>query len=244
MVHAMQHGSRQHISWSSKVYRAYVEKMVEAIEKHYVTDKRIWGWQLDNEPSHYGQYDYSDAAQESFRNWLKVKYKTLDSLNTTWGTAFWSIRYNDFNQIRIPNQKELIAQASPHAVLDFKRFSAEEANDFLAFQYKILRKYIPADQWITTNLMPEHVDVDPTKIPGKPVSVHLRTPVAGQLRQLASESSEKAWESGGICGAGYVTPAMTISLSRSNTQTSSSAITSGARSGRSPMRIAKNSGSV
>lgn len=35
-------------------------------------------------------------------------------------------------------------------------------------------------------------------VPGKPVSVHLRTSVAGQLRQLASESSEKAWESGGI----------------------------------------------
>src|SRR4051794_33244531 len=63
----MQHGSRQQISWSSPVYRQYVAKMVEAIGKHYANDKRIWGWQLDNEPSHYGQYDYSNAAQESFR---------------------------------------------------------------------------------------------------------------------------------------------------------------------------------
>jgi beta-galactosidase len=175
----IQHGSRQQISWSSAVYREYVSKMVEAIGKHYGNDKRIWGWQLDNEPSHYGQYDYSDAAQKSFRKWLKAKYKTIDSLNETWGTSFWSIRYDNFDQILIPNQKELIAQPSPHAVLDFKRFSAEECNDFLAMQYKILRKYISPDQFITTNLMPEHVDVDPTKINSLDFVTYTKYLVAG-----------------------------------------------------------------
>lgn len=183
----MQHGSRQQISWSSSVYRDYVSKMVEAIGKHYGKDNRIWGWQLDNEPSHYGQYDYSNAAQERFRVWLKAKYKTLDSLNATWGTAFWSIWYNDFNQIRIPNQKELIAQPSPHAVLDFKRFSAEEANDFLSFQYKILRKYISDEQWITTNLMPEHVEVDPTKINGLDFLTYTKYLVAGYDKGVGSQ---------------------------------------------------------
>ncbi len=183
----MQHGSRQQISWSSKVYRDYVAKMVEAIAKHYGSDKRIWGWQLDNEPSHYGQYDYSDAAQENFRSWLKTKYKTIDSLNTTWGTAFWSILYKDFDQIRIPNQKELIAQPSPHAVLDFKRFSADEANDFLTFQYKILRKYISNEQWITTNLMPEHVDVDPTKINGLDFLSYTKYLVAGYDKGIGEQ---------------------------------------------------------
>jgi beta-galactosidase len=175
----MQHGSRQQISWSSPIYREYVAKMVDAIGKHYGKDSRIWGWQLDNEPSHYGQYDYSPAAQESFRRWLQAKYKTIDELNKTWGTAFWSILYSNFNQILIPNQKELIAQPSPHAVLDFKRFSAEECNDFLTLQYKILRKYISPDQWITTNLMPEHVDVDPTKINGLDFVTYTKYLVAG-----------------------------------------------------------------
>lgn len=183
----MQHGSRQQISWSSSVYRDYVTKMVEAIGKHYGKDKRIWGWQLDNEPSHYGQYDYSNAAQERFRIWLKAKYTTLDSLNATWGTAFWSIWYTDFNQIRIPNQKELIAQPSPHAVLDFKRFSAEEANDFLSLQYKILRKHISNEQWITTNLMPEHVDVDPTKINGLDFLTYTKYLVAGYDKGVGSQ---------------------------------------------------------
>ena len=152
---------------------------MDAIGKHYGNDKRIWGWQLDNEPSHYGQYDYSPAAQESFRRWLKAKYQNIDKLNDTWGTAFWSIWYNNFDQVRIPNQKELIAQPSPHAVLDFKRFSAEECNDFLSLQYKILRKYISPDQYITTNLMPEHIEVDPTKINSLDFVTYTKYLVAG-----------------------------------------------------------------
>jgi len=176
----MQHGSRQQISWSSPVYRQYVTKMVEALAKHFANDKRIWGWQLDNEPSHYGLYDYSPAAQESFRKWVENKYKgNIDTLNDTWGTAFWSIRYNNFKQIRIPNAKELVAQPSPHAVLDFKRFSADEINDFLSMQYKILRKYISPDQWITTNLMPEYAPTDPTRITSLDFNTYTKYLVAG-----------------------------------------------------------------
>jgi beta-galactosidase len=183
----MQHGSRQQISWSSPVYRQYVERMVEALAKHYANDPRIWGWQLDNEPSHYGQYDYSTAAQESFRNWLKAKYKTIDELNKTWGTAFWSIRYADFNQIRIPNQKELIAQPDPHAVLDFKRFSSDEVTGFMEFQYKILRKYIAPDQWITTNLMPEHAPVDPTRMTNLDFVTYTKYLVAGYDKGIGKQ---------------------------------------------------------
>ncbi|PTQ99542.1 beta-galactosidase [Mucilaginibacter yixingensis] len=175
----MQHGSRQQCSWSSPVYREYVAKMVEAIGKHFANNKNIWGWQLDNEPSHYGQYDYSPAAQKRFQEWAKNKYQTIDALNAAWGTAFWSIRYFDWDQIRIPNGKELIAQPSPHAVLDFKRFSADECNDFLTMQYKILRKYINPNQWITTNLMPEHVDVDPSHITGLDFVTYTKYLVAG-----------------------------------------------------------------
>lgn len=183
----MQHGSRQHISWSSPVYRQYVTRMVEAIGKHFGTDKRIWGWQLDNEPSHYGQYDFSPAATTSFQHWLQKKYRTIDLLNNTWGTAFWSIKYGSFSQVRIPNQKELIAQPNPHAVLDFKRFSADEANEFLGLQYKILRKHIAPNQWITTNLMPEHVEVDPTHITSLDFVTYTKYLVAGYDKGVGAQ---------------------------------------------------------
>jgi beta-galactosidase len=183
----LQHGSRQQCSWSSPVYRQYVSKMVEAIAKHYATDKRIWGWQLDNEPSHYGQYDYSPAAQTRFQQWLQNKYKNIDTLNQTWGTAFWSIRYTDFNQVRCPNAKELIAQPNPHAVLDFKRFSADEVTDFLGMQYHILRKYILPGQWITTNLMPDHAPVDPTRMTNLDFVTYTKYLVAGYDKGLGPQ---------------------------------------------------------
>lgn len=183
----MQHGARQPASWSSPVYRRYVERMVEAIGKHYGADKRIWGWQLDNEPSHYGETDYSAAAGERFRQWLQAKYKTIDSLNQTWGAAFWSQRYNSFEQIRIPNGKELVAQPNPHGVLDFRRFCADEANDFLSLQYKILRKYISPDQWITTNLMPEHGEVDPTRIKSLDFVTYTKYLVEGYSRGIGPQ---------------------------------------------------------
>ena len=183
----MQHGSRQQCSWSSPIYREYVAKMVTAVAKHYANDKRIWGWQLDNEPSHYGQYDYSPAAQESFRHWVKNKYQSIDTLNKVWGTAFWSIRYSSFDQIRIPNPKELIAQPSPHAVLDFKRFSADEVTEFLGLQYNILRKYIQPEQWITTNVMPDHAPVDPTRMTNLDFVTYTKYLVAGYDRGLGPQ---------------------------------------------------------
>ena len=160
----IQHGARQQASWSSEKYRKFVEEIVTQLAKRYGDNKAVWGWQIDNEPSHYGKFDYSENAQERFREWLKEKYKTIDALNKTWGTAFWSLTYNNFDQVQIPNQKVLVAQPNPHAVLDFKRFHADEAASFVLMQQEILKKHISKDQWVTTNLMADYALVDPLRM--------------------------------------------------------------------------------
>jgi len=157
-----EHGTRQHGSWSSPKYRELVTKLVAAQAKHYANDKRIWGWQIDNEPSHYGTYDFSPAAQTNFREWLRKKYNTIDKLNNAWGTSFWSGVYADFSQIEIPNTPELFSGvASPISVVDFKRFSADECASFVSMQYNVLRESISKSQFVTTNFMHNHTDVDP-----------------------------------------------------------------------------------
>lgn len=160
----IQHGARQQASWSSKTYEEYVDKIVTLLAKRYGNNKTVWGWQIDNEPSHYSGVDYGENARDAFRIWLKNKYKTIDALNTSWGNAFWSQTYNNFDQIPVPNSKELVQQANPHAVLDFKRFSADEAARFVLMQKDMLRKYVSPNQWITTNLMPTHGPVDPLRM--------------------------------------------------------------------------------
>lgn len=175
----IRHGARQQASWSSPVYREYVEKIVTELAKRYAGNKAIWGWQIDNEPSHYGGFDYSENAQTAFRKWLEKKYTTIDVLNKTWGTAFWSQTYNNFEQIRIPNAQELVAQINPHALLDFKRFTADDAADFVLWQQDLLKKHIPKTQWVTTNLMADYSPVDPLRFKNMDIMSYTKYLVAG-----------------------------------------------------------------
>lgn len=174
------HGTREHYSWSSPKFRELTTKVVEAMAKHYAKDKRIWGWQIDNEPSHYGALDYSPAAQESFRKWLRNKYKTIDALNHAWGTVFWSGVYSDFSQIEMPNAGRLISGiASPTSMLDMKRFNADECAGFISMQYNTLRAFVPKSQFITSNYMNGHTDVDPWRNKDLDFICYTVYPVAG-----------------------------------------------------------------
>lgn len=157
----MDHGSREQGDWSSPLYREYVTKIDTQLAKRFGNDPRVWGWQIDNELSHYGRrFSYSKAATNKFRDWLKEKYGTIDKLNQDWGGAFWSTMYQNFDQIDIPNEETLVADPSPHAVLDFRRWFAHETADYIKMQATVLRQY-SKNQWITTNFMSMHEDVDP-----------------------------------------------------------------------------------
>ncbi len=159
----MEHGTRQQGTWSSDVYRAYVGRIVEKLAEHYAGNPNVWGWQLDNELSHYGQEpEFSEASQTKYRAWLRAKYGAIDNLNRDWGTAFWSQHYQNFEQIRLPNQAELVAQINPHQILDAQRWFADEAADYLRFQTNILREHVGHTQWVTTNFMHDFPNVNPT----------------------------------------------------------------------------------
>ena len=184
----LKHGTRTHISWASPVYREFVAKLVTALAKHYGQDKRIMGWQLDNEPSHYSyEADYGPDAQKSFVMWLKKKYPSLNELNKAWGASFWSQIYTDWNQLRIPNEKELVHGYNPHAILDFKRYNAEECADFLNVQKDVIKKYSRPSQWVTTNFMGSHLPVDPWRSKGLDFVSYTCYPVAGYTNGVGEQ---------------------------------------------------------
>lgn len=155
------HGGREHFSWSSSKYRELSAKIVTELSKRYGKNPAIYGWQIDNEPSHYGIVDYGPEVCRNFQHWLLQKYKTINELNKAWGTAFWSQTYPSFEDIILPNAKTNVQQVNPHALLDFTRFNAAECADFITFQSKILRQYINKKQWVTTNFMDFHSKNDP-----------------------------------------------------------------------------------
>jgi len=93
--------------------------------------------------------------------WLKTKYTDIAALNRDWGNAFWSQIYQRFDQIRLPNPAEFVAQFNPHAMLDAQRWFAAEAADYLRFQTGILRTYCGHQQWVTTNHIHNFPAVNP-----------------------------------------------------------------------------------
>ncbi len=157
-----EHGIRANASLSDTIYLKFTDEIVTAMAEHYAKDDRIWGWQIDNEPP--AIPDYSPSARIAFQVWLKSRYGTIDKLNEVWGGSFWSTRYDSFEQVLIPNE-ELNAEdkLSPHALLDFKRFTADVTADFLNRQADILKNNISDKQWITTNYTNVSRDADPRR---------------------------------------------------------------------------------
>ncbi|MBF4487788.1 beta-galactosidase [Flavobacterium sp. CSZ] len=157
-----ENGTRGLNSTVNLKYRMFVAKIVSELAKRYGQNKNVVGWQIDNEPPAIA--DYSPDSQNSFRKWLKNKYKTIEGLNSVWGTAFWSQWFNSFDQVVIPNTT-LVGWwgNNPHALLDFKRFSADSQADCLDFQAGILREHILENQYITTNYTAICTGADPRR---------------------------------------------------------------------------------
>ena len=147
----LDHGARQHASFSSPLYRKLAYRMIEQLARRYGDDDRVIGWQLDNEPA--VQFDYNEAAEESFREYLREKYGSITALNDAWGTAFWSQTYSSFDEINLPQTAQ--GFMNHHQILDYRRFAAKQTNDFLNEQCLIIKKYA-TNQWVTTNYIPNY----------------------------------------------------------------------------------------
>ncbi|AXP81757.1 Beta-galactosidase BgaA [Mariniflexile rhizosphaerae] len=146
----MDHGSRQHASFSNNYYRSYSMKMIAELAKKYGNDKRVIGWQIDNEPRRF--LDYGNDALQRYREWLKDKYKTIDVLNEAWGNNFWSGTYSSFDEINLPLHRQW--GMNLHSQLDHYRFADHETASFLDEQALEIRKYASKNQWITSNYIP------------------------------------------------------------------------------------------
>jgi len=157
-----EHGIRANASLTDPVYQGYVDKIVTALAVHYANDQRIWGWQIDNEPL--ATPDFSSSSHSAFQKWLQKRYGTIEKMNSAWGGSFWSIRYDSFDQVFIPNEAmNEEDKLSPHALLDVRRFTADVTAAFLNHQADILRKHILPEQWITSNYTNAIMQADPRR---------------------------------------------------------------------------------
>ena len=154
-------GSRRHYCFSHEGYKDECARIVKLLAERYGANPHVAAWQTDNE---YGCHDttmsYSPAARDAFQRWLADRYGTIEALNRAWGNVFWSMDYNDFQQIAVPNLT--VTEPNPAHSLDFRRFSSDQVVVFNALQTGIIRAH--SDAPIAHNYMGRITDFDHFKV--------------------------------------------------------------------------------
>ncbi|NJK92531.1 MAG: beta-galactosidase, partial [Blastochloris sp.] len=140
---SQEHGSRQHASHFSPVFREASRRITQALARHYAGHPEVIGWQTDNEFHCHFSEDYSPSAQAAFVVFLKERYAGIDALNKAWGTAFWAQTYRSFEEVPLPRPgKPTYVNPSHH--LDYYRFLSWGVTLFQRDQVDILREANPA----------------------------------------------------------------------------------------------------
>ncbi len=150
-------GSRRHYCFSHQGYLRESARITRLLAERYGSNPYVAAWQTDNE---YGCHDtvisYSDVARVAFRSWCKDRYGSIEALNTAWGNVFWSMDYNAFDQIGLPNLT--VTEPNPAHALAFRRFSSDQVARFNAVQVEIIREL--SDAPISHNYMGREVAFD------------------------------------------------------------------------------------
>ncbi|MET9594342.1 beta-galactosidase [Streptomyces sp. NPDC006516] len=205
-------GSRQSYAVSSPVFRDYAVRMTRRMAERYGEHPALALWHVDNELGCHVPHDHSDAAAEAFRGWLENRYGTIAGLNAAWGTAFWSQRYDSFEEILPPRASPTFV--NPTQRLDFARFSSDEQLVHYRALCEVLREVTPhvptttnfmmttANKWVDYFSWSQHMDVvandhylvasDPEAHIGLAFSADLSRGVAGGAPWMLMEHSTSA----------------------------------------------------
>ena len=136
-------GGRHVCCYNSPLLYEYSEKIVRALAGHYKGEAQIAAWQVDNEIGHEGSdLCWCPRCRRAFRRYLHDKFGgDIRRLNDTYGAAFWSHGYNDFDEIPLPSAT--ITTHDPALRLDWERFRSRSLCRFLDFQARLIREIDP-----------------------------------------------------------------------------------------------------
>lgn len=145
-------GSRRHYDFSSENYFREAMRISEVLAQRYGQHPAICGWQTDNEIAcHDTTHSGSVNAKLAFQLWCEKHYGDIDSLNTAWGTVFWSMEYQSFSQIELPILA--VTETSPSHQLAYRRFSSDQVIRFHDAMIEVIRHHAPG-RFITHNFIP------------------------------------------------------------------------------------------
>ena len=136
------YGLRQNMDITHPVYRWYSERIIRKIAEHYAKHPAVIGWQIDNETGAYGTA--GPNVQAGFKEWLSRKFGSVEKMNQAWGLVYWGQLLDSWDSL--PPRDGII---NPGWKVEWERYQRSLVTDFLAWQARILREYVPATQWVT-----------------------------------------------------------------------------------------------
>ena len=151
-------GSRRHYTFSSQAYWRESARIIEALAQRYGQHPALVGWQTDNEYGcHNTVLSWGAEDLKAFRIWLRHNYQTPERLNEAWGSVFWSMEVQSFDEVALPNLT--VTEPNPAARLDYWRFQSQQVAAYDRMQCEIIRRHSPG-RWITHNFMGFFNDFD------------------------------------------------------------------------------------
>lgn len=141
-------GIRGHRCIASPDFLRYADRIVNVLTEHFAKNKAVKAWQIDNELE--ADICFCGVCESGFREYVKNKYGTLESVNAAYGNNVWSGEYSSWEQIKPPSGSYPHAWLNPAYMLDVKRYASHRVARFIRRQADIIRKNCP-DAVITTN---------------------------------------------------------------------------------------------
>jgi beta-galactosidase len=143
-------GARQAHCPSSPAYAAAAANITRQLALRYGSHPAVVLWHVNNEYGAPVGECYCPTSVAAFRDWLRVRYGSIEALNEHWGAAFWSQRYGDWAEIDAPRASATVV--NPAQRLDFARFSSDALLACFRRERDILRELSPGVP-VTTNFM-------------------------------------------------------------------------------------------
>ena len=142
-------GSRHNFCPSSPKMRQKMRQIDSRLSEEFGKHPGVIAWHISNE---YGGRDgdcHCPYCEAAFRTWLQNRYGSLENLNESWWTGFWSHTYTDWEQIHSPSS---IGENGLHGLkLDWRRFCSDQLLDFCKEEIRSVRAH--SELPVLTNLM-------------------------------------------------------------------------------------------
>lgn len=135
------YGARQNVDFTSPAYRFYAERLIRALGQEFGHHQGVIAFQLDNE------IGVSELANPPvlarFRAEVLDRLGGVEGVNERWGLTYWSHRLSVGEDLWAP-----AGNTNPGYALEWERFQARLATEFLVWQRDTLREQIASDKEI------------------------------------------------------------------------------------------------